>query len=284
MGASGSLAIGPLTVPVWLLVTVGCLVVGLLAARIPLRAHRRVRAGLTELVGNAVVVFAVVWKLTPVALNLRGLLTDPLPLLMAAPGLPGLIAGSVAAIAVVAIALLRHRRLRRVALLPLALFVGVAGSGLGIAELAFRLALPVRAAPELALPVLGGGEVSLSALRGRVVVVNFWATWCPPCRAELPELLSFAASPGEETVTLLSVNLTSTEKSVDAVRKLVEERGLPFAVPLDLSGAAARAWGVQVVPTTFVVSPRGDITATRTGAVDAGWLRREVRKAAATGG
>ena len=281
MAAFGSLSLGPLTVPIWLLVIAGCLAGGLLAARVPLRAHRRVRARVTELVGNAVIAFVVVWKLSPVARNPRGILSDPLPLLMAAPGLLGLVAGSVAAIAAVAISLLRHRRLRRAALLPLALFVGVAGAGIGAAELASGLARPSRAAPELLLPLLGGGEVSLSALRGSVVVVNFWATWCPPCRAELPELLSFVRAPGTEGVTFLSVNLTSTEKSVDAVRELVEERGLPFAVPLDRTGEAASSWGVRVVPTTFVVSPRGEVTATRTGAVDAAWLRREVRRAAA---
>jgi len=150
---------GPLTVPVWLLAIAGCLAGGLLAARVPLRAHRRVRARVTELVGNAAFAFAVVWKLSPVARNPRGIFTDPLPLLMAAPGLLGLVAGSVAAIAAVAISLLRHRRLRRVSLLPLVLFVAVAGAGIGAAELASGLVRSSRAAPELVLPLLGGGEM-----------------------------------------------------------------------------------------------------------------------------
>jgi thiol-disulfide isomerase/thioredoxin len=161
---------------------------------------------------------------------------------------------------------------------PSALLVLLAAAGIAAGSL---LAAPApRPAPTLSLPALDGTAVSLDALRGRVVVVNFWATWCPPCRAEIPDLATFARAQGDDGAILLGVNALSTETSLDTVRAWVEANGVAYAVPLDRDGAAARAWGVQAWPTTFVVDPRGRIRATRTGAVDAGWLRRAVRAAA----
>ena len=136
-----------------------------------------------------------------------------------------------------------------------------------------RSATPGPLAPAFSLPTLSGNSVSLTSLRGRVVVVNFWATWCPPCRAELPALADFARGQGAAGAVLLSVNQTSTETSEEAVRAFVKKYGIVTDVLLDGTGAAARAWDVQAYPSTFVVDPKGRVSAKRTGAVDLAWLR-----------
>ena len=165
-----------------------------------------------------------------------------------------------------------HAGCRRASLLPLLLFAAVVAAGVGLGAVGARSTTPGPLAPALSLPTLSGNPVSLASLRGRVVVVNFWATWCPPCRAELPALADFARGEGAAGDVLLSVNQTSTETSEEAVRAFAKKYGIVTDVLLDSTGAVARAWEVQAYPSTFVVDPKGRVSAKRTGAVDLAWL------------
>jgi thiol-disulfide isomerase/thioredoxin len=274
---STSFSLGPLTVPLVYVVLAACLVVAVLVARIPLRRYHHLRARVTERLLDAILVFVVAWKLTPAIIHPALLVRDPLPLLMAAPGIPGAALGGAAALAWIAFSLFRRRRLRRAAFLPVLLFAGVVAVGATMTQIGSGIRPPGPAAPGLMLASLDGPALSLSSYRGHVVVVNFWATWCPPCRAELPDLVAFARRQGPDGAVLLGVDLTNTERSVDAVRAYAEEHGMDFTVLLDVIGAGAAAWGVQAYPTTFVLDPEGRVCVRRVGAVDASWLRRETR-------
>jgi thiol-disulfide isomerase/thioredoxin len=283
MDLSGSFSLGPLTVPWRYVVMAVVFVAAVVIARVPLRRHPRLRRVVTDRLTNGAVIFVVGWKLAPAVLHPFDLFRDPLPLLMGAPGTAGVVVGAVAACAYLALVLVRPRRLRQASLLPIVLFVAVIAAGIGVATGAAEIAPlgpPGPPAPALALPTLGGGSASLASLRGRVVVVNFWATWCPPCRAELPALAAFARDQGAAGAVLLAVNTTSSEPSEDAVRAFVTRYGLEGDLPLDRTGDAARGWDVRAYPTTFIVDPEGRVQATRVGAVDAGWLRRETAAAA----
>lgn len=103
-----------------------------------------------------------------------------------------------------------------------------------------------------------GQPVSLASLRGQAVVLNFWATWCGPCRAEMPELQAFYQRqlPG---VKLVGVNLTAGDGTPDAVKAFLQARGLTYPVWFDPQGAAADAYNVQTVPTTYFVDGNGVI-------------------------
>ena len=114
------------------------------------------------------------------------------------------------------------------------------------------------------LRTLDGGEASLEAYRGKaVVVVNFWATWCPPCRAEIPDLVDFYKAHEKDGVVILAVNLREPESQV---RDFARSAGMVFPVLLDLSGDVANVYKVEAIPTTVVVDKSGVIRSRIVGA------------------
>jgi peroxiredoxin len=116
-------------------------------------------------------------------------------------------------------------------------------------------------APEFELTTLSGDDFKLSSLRGTPVVLNFWATWCPPCRAELPELKA-ASERYAGQVVIIGVNQAEMAATV---AKSAAERGLKFPIPLDLSGAVSRLYGVRSLPTTFFIDRDGVIRQVQRG-------------------
>jgi peroxiredoxin len=107
-------------------------------------------------------------------------------------------------------------------------------------------------APPLALRNLDGREVRLDNYRGRTVVVNFWATWCAPCVAEMPSLARLHAKLAPAGVEVLGVNL---QENAARIRPFTQRLGLTFPIVRDHDGAVTKAWGARVFPTTFVVGP-----------------------------
>lgn len=115
-------------------------------------------------------------------------------------------------------------------------------------------------APDFALHDTDGKVVRLSELRGRPVLVNFWGTWCGPCRAELPGLASFARKHPEVTVLGLAVDSGSWRQLARSRKEL----DIPFTV-LESESAVSRAWGVSVLPTTFLVDADGHVAQSHVG-------------------
>jgi len=121
-------------------------------------------------------------------------------------------------------------------------------------------------APRLELPALDGdGTVSLAAQRGRPVVVNFFASWCVPCRRELPNLARVARSVGDDVVFLGVDHLDSREGG----RELVAATGLDWPVGWDRAGTVAPAAGLLGLPGTIFVSPAGEVLEAHTGELSA---------------
>lgn len=122
------------------------------------------------------------------------------------------------------------------------------------------------AAPDFELMTLDGEKMSLSSLRGKKVILNFWATWCPPCRSEMPDMQKIQDKYDGEVV-IAAVNLTSSEKSIDAVKSFVDELGLSFPVLIDEKGKINNQFEVISYPTSYYVDENGVITTKFVGAM-----------------
>lgn len=123
--------------------------------------------------------------------------------------------------------------------------------------------------PAFSLPTLDGPRVEGTSLEGQVTVVNFWASWCPPCRSEAPILASVAADTADEGVQFLGV--LHRDRSEPA-SEFAEQYGLHFPTVVD-DGALARSLGVRSIPTTFVVGADGSILARHFGPISEARLR-----------
>lgn len=126
--------------------------------------------------------------------------------------------------------------------------------------------------PPLTLPDLQGRPVDLAALRGKVVAVNFWATWCAPCRQELPELAEAWAANHDRCFELLGVVEESAREDVVAAASRI-----PYPVLVDQRAEAAAAWQVTAYPRTYLVDAEGKVRQVFDGPVS----RRELEAAAA---
>jgi cytochrome c biogenesis protein CcmG, thiol:disulfide interchange protein DsbE len=109
-------------------------------------------------------------------------------------------------------------------------------------------------APPLTVPQLGGGEIALANLRGKPVWVNFMASWCPPCRDELPIMNGLAARYADTGLVVLAIDVREDEAVVDA---FIREVNVTFPVGLDTDGTAQSDWGALALPVHYWVDAEG---------------------------
>lgn len=128
-------------------------------------------------------------------------------------------------------------------------------------------------APELVLNTTTGEQVRLSDFKGKPVLINFWATWCPPCRAETPDLQAIHRELGDELV-IFSVNVTSQDGG--DVEGFMQEFGVTFPVALDVDGVAAQSYNVLGLPTTIFIDRDGIINEVFSGAVNKAYIEAKL--------
>jgi cytochrome c biogenesis protein CcmG/thiol:disulfide interchange protein DsbE len=112
-------------------------------------------------------------------------------------------------------------------------------------------------APSFTLSSLDGQSYSVDDARGKPLIINFWASWCGPCKLEAPELVQIYEQYGDE-LEIYAVNLTASDR-ITAVKKFVEQQGFTFPILLDESGDVSDLYEVIAIPSTFFVNENGII-------------------------
>ncbi|MBD3670784.1 MAG: TlpA family protein disulfide reductase [Gammaproteobacteria bacterium] len=131
-------------------------------------------------------------------------------------------------------------------------------------------------APEVTLQTLDGTKVSLSELRGRPVLVNFWATTCPGCVKEMPHLAELYEELSPQGLEIIGIAMYYDPPN--QVAALSEARQIPYTIALDIDGAAAQAFGnVRLTPTSYLMSPEGRIVQQKIGELDMQHVERVIR-------
>lgn len=226
----------------------------------------------------------LVWKLAPVFYRFGDILGNPGLILSLNGGLPALVGGLFAGAGFLALSLVQIRKEKGV---PLAPSLVSLGTGLGVFLLSWGIlawvtppegvpspALTARSAQvrSLLLDDLQGKKHALEEYKGKVAVVNFWGTWCPPCRADFPEFREALARNLSKTV-LIGVNLVQTEPGgLDEVNRFVVQSKLTWTQLVDSEGLLAQNLDIRAIPATAVFDPSGKLVELRTGTVDVGWL------------
>jgi peroxiredoxin len=146
-------------------------------------------------------------------------------------------------------------------------------SGQGTAD---RLATPVpriEEAPEFALQTVDGRTVKLSDYRGQVVLLNTWATWCPPCRAEMPDLEAYYRDHQDDGFVVLAIN---SQESVDTVTGFLGDHGFTFPVLLDPDGVVMSSYEIRGLPTSFFIDRDGMVRGVWSGQLSPARLKELV--------
>jgi len=143
------------------------------------------------------------------------------------------------------------------------------GSGLMVGE----------KAPEFSLEQLDGSPLSLKDLKGKKVLVNFWASWCEPCIKEMPDIQKVYDEYKEDgNIEILAINLTIGKETPEKARAFVEEMGLTFPVLLDVGGEIQKLYQVIPIPTSFFIDEDGVIRSVHQGPMTEEYIKKEFNR------
>ena len=131
---------------------------------------------------------------------------------------------------------------------------------------------PANIAPDFTMLDMDGNEVTLASFFGKPIVLNFWASWCGPCKMEMPDIQKFYEEYGEDIHFLL----VSVDDSLDTAKAFIAENGYTFPVYFDASSMGAYTYGASSIPLTFFIDAEGNLTAYYMGAMSEGILQQGV--------
>lgn len=135
---------------------------------------------------------------------------------------------------------------------------------------------PSREAPDFTVYDGTGETVKLSALRGKPVVLNFWASWCSPCRNEMPEFEKLFRETGGEIAFMMVALIDGRRETETKAAQFIEEQGFTFPVYFDTEQEAAARYGIRSIPRTIFIDQYGDIVSVAEGSIDGDTLQKGI--------
>ena len=136
-----------------------------------------------------------------------------------------------------------------------------------LAALGFQVYSTPRPAQDFVATGLDGSKTALSSLKGKIVLLNFWATWCPPCKAEMPSIEALWKATKGKAFTVLAL---SDGESPSDVSAFIRKNGYTYPIFVDPAGSVSRRYGVQGIPTTYVIDKKGMVLARVIGGIEYG--------------
>lgn len=133
-------------------------------------------------------------------------------------------------------------------------------------------------APDFTVKDLDGKPISLSDFKGKRVLLNFWASWCPPCRAEMPYMERIYQDYKDDGIAIVAVNMLTTEKKIEDVVDFVNNYELTFPIPLDEEGELGTTYEIMAYPTSYFIDSDGVIRSKMTGTMDEEYIENELLK------
>ena len=133
-------------------------------------------------------------------------------------------------------------------------------------------------APDFTLKTYNGKTVKLSDLKGKRVLLNFWASWCGPCEEEMPVMQKVYEELKEDQVEFVAVNMTIGKETIESATQFVKQFGLTFPVPLDIEGEVMKLYEVYGLPTSYFIDSDGVIRAKYFGPMEEKFMKEELTK------
>jgi thiol-disulfide isomerase/thioredoxin len=282
MSLNDSISIGPLSLPLILILIAIIASAAYLAGVLSLRKNRQSRRVFGDLLFTPLLPFLIGWKLSLIITDARDVFIDPLLLLYGSGSVVNVLIGF--AVSGLWLTFQWHRRkpdaavnramvraLGTALILTLLTTGGMVFSG--------RVSADREKLPLVQLTGENGEIWDAGMATGSTLVLNFWASWCPPCRAEMPMLDRLQSDPRFSGVTFYAVNAIRTEKNPGDGLRWLEENEIDLPLLYDSSGEAMSVYNIAGLPTTIVVDSEGRVVEQKTGAVSRSWLIAAIRKA-----
>ncbi|MGX9133398.1 peroxiredoxin family protein [Rummeliibacillus sp. JY-2-4R] len=132
-------------------------------------------------------------------------------------------------------------------------------------------------APDFKLKTLDGKEVKLSDYRGKKVILNFWATWCPPCKEEIPHMEDYYKKQAkDDNVEILAVNLTKADKDKNYIADFAKSYDITYPILLDEEGKQQEQYEIVTIPTTYLIDSTGKIQKKIVGPMDQKMMEKSI--------
>lgn len=133
-------------------------------------------------------------------------------------------------------------------------------------------------APDFTLNTHNGNTITLSELKGKKVLLNFWASWCGPCEEEMPAMQKVYNELMGQDVEIVAVNMTIGKETIESATQFVKQYGLTFPVPLDTKGEVMKLYEIYGLPTSYFLDSEGIIRAKFFGPMDERFMKEELKK------